>query len=94
MRDRAFFSQSLEVNDFLPVLGAVQNDGHSMAFARLHQSQNLKQFIERAKAAGKDYQRSCTHNQVHFACGKVMEPKAQLRRDVGVRLLFTRQRNR
>ena len=90
-RDHPLMSEVLEVDDLAPVLVIQQHDRNSMHFHRLHQGENLEQFVQGAKPAGKDDQRVRPHGEVEFADREIVELKGQFGRRVGVWLLFHRQ---
>ena len=52
---------------------------------------NLEQFVERAETAGKRHQRVGAHREVQLADREVVKLKGQIRRRIGIGLLFVRQ---
>ena len=52
---------------------------------------DFEQLVERAEAAGEDHQRGGPQDEVELPHREVVELQAELRRDVGVRLLLVRQ---
>ena len=91
--NQAFFNQQCPVDEAFPVGAAHQDDGDVTRFPGLQQCQRFEEFVQRAESPGKDHQRPGAKEEVHFAQGEVAKLKAEVRRDVGVWLLFMRQCN-
>ena len=91
--DHAVLRQRFKIDHAFPVRAVKQHDWHPRRLAGLSQRQNLEQFVERAKAAGKHHKRFGAHRQMHFAHREIMEAERQLRRRPRIGKLFVRQRD-
>ena len=81
----------MKVDDRVPVLAAVEDDGNLLHPPRLAQAERVEQLVERAEAAGKDDQRGRPQDEVKLPHREVVELEAQIGRDVRIRLLLVRQ---
>src|SRR6476620_12116327 len=87
----AFVRQPGKVNDRVPIGAAVENDRYVLHPFGLSQAERLKQLIERAVAAGKNYQRRSPQDEMKLAHGEVVKLKTKLGRDIRVGFLLVRQ---
>ena len=93
-RDGPPLYESVEVDDVVPILASIQQDGDAPAYlARLHEREQLEQLVERAEPAGEDHQRQGGRHEPPLAHEEVVELEIQLACDVGVFVLLMRQRN-
>src|ERR1700692_3111932 len=91
-RDHAGVDHSVEIDDFLPVRAAIDdNDNFLGQFLSLGKGEDFKKFVERAEAPGKDYERFGQIREPELTHEKVMELEVERRRDVGVRILLEGQ---
>src|SRR3954465_9694737 len=94
-RDGAKLDQRVDIQDLLPVL-LTAIDHHQDFFCellRLHQGQDLEEFVQSAEATGKDHQRLREISEPVLAHEEVMELKIQLGRDPPIRKLLVGQAN-
>ena len=75
--DHAFVRKELEVEDSFPIILAEDDDRDFLHPSGLTQRENLKQFIERAVAAGKDDERLRAQQEVKLPHGEVIELEAK-----------------
>jgi hypothetical protein len=59
------------------------HDGQWIDLFRLQQRQDFEQLVARAKPAGKKDGRTCAFQQMQLADGEVMQPEAQVAREIG-----------
>jgi len=87
--DGAFVGEEMKVDDAIPELAAIQDDGNRRHAVHLPQGEDLEEFVEGTEAAGEDDEAFRTQEEVHFADGEVAKLKAEVGRDEGVgQLLF------
>ena len=91
--DHRLIGQELEINDSIPVVLAVENDGHFLHPSGLSQSQHGEQFVQRPEAAWEANDRFGAEEKMHLPDGEVVELKTQARCDVGVGRLLEGKRN-
>ncbi len=87
----ALFHQKLEVNQVVPVFFAHKNYGNRINGLCLDQGERFKKFVQCAESAGKSHKPLGPFQKVHFPYCKVMELKAQFRRNVGIGFLLKGQ---
>ena len=91
--DQSAFHEERPVDQPLPKVPSDQHHDHALGFTGLEQRQGFKHFIDRAETAGKGDECFRAKQEVHLSDGKIAKLKTESRRDVGVRVLFVRQRN-
>ena len=90
--DGALFGHGFEVDDGLPVVGAVDDDGDLLGeLFGLREGEQLEHLVERAEAAGEDDQRLGEVGEPVLAHEEVVELEVELGRDPGVGTLFEGQ---
>src|ERR1022692_1629235 len=91
-RDHAVPHKGLEINDLVPVTRSVQHNRNvTLDLSRLHQRQDLHQFVERAESTRKHNKPAGEICKPELAHEEVMELERELARDVGVWPLLVRQ---
>src|ERR1700761_7559205 len=91
-RDGAGVDQPVEVEDLLPVFGAVDDDGDVLGeLVSLNEGENFKHLVDGAKAAGKDDQRLGQVGKPQLAHEEVVELEVERRGDIGVGSLLEGQ---
>src|SRR5271170_4667217 len=90
--DRSMAHQRFEVDDLLPVTGAVQHHrNRTIQLLGLLQSQNLEHLVQGAEAPGEYHEGSRQVCEPEFAHEEVMKLQRQFGRNVGVGPLLMRQ---
>src|SRR5450755_4448092 len=88
-----FIGHLVEIEDRIPVFSAIEDDRDSLHPLGLPQAKRVEQLVERAVAARKDHERFGSQDEVKLTNREVVELKAKIGRDVGVRFLLVRQIN-
>ena len=89
--NQTLLHQQRPINEAFPEVLAHEDDGDVAGFARLQKRQRLEQFVERAEPAGKHDQGPGAEEEVHLAQGEITKLEAEIRRDVGIGVLFMRE---
>src|SRR4051794_25820252 len=85
-RDHARIYQRLEVDDLVPVIGAIQQHDHFLRqLLGLRQGQNFEQLVERTKSAGEDHQRLRQVGKPQLTHEEVVELEVQFRSYIRIR---------
>src|ERR1700689_760222 len=91
-RDHSGVNHGFEVDDLFPVRAAIDNYHNLLGqLLRLRKGENLEEFVERAKSAGKNHQGLGQIGEPEFTHEEVMKLEIERRRDVGIRILLEGQ---
>src|SRR5271154_1062819 len=91
-RDYSGVNHGFKVDDFFPIRAAIDNDHNFLGqLLRLRQGENLEEFVEGAKSAGKNHQSLGQVGEPELTHEEVMKLKVERRSDVGIRILLEGQ---
>src|SRR5512134_2560671 len=88
LRDKPVVDEELPVDQTLPEVPSDQDDDYILGLAGLEERQRFEQFVQGAESSGKGHERLGPDQKVHLPDGEITELKTQLRRDVGIGMLF------
>src|SRR5882724_1379880 len=91
-RDDSRIRHGLEVDDFVPILTAINDDEDFLGqFLGLRERHDFEQFVHGAEATRKNHQRLSQVREPELPHEKVVELEVERRRDVGVGILLEGQ---
>ena len=91
VRDHAAVGEKLEVDHLRPIVATEQDDRHRLHAVRLPQGERLEHLIERTEAAWKEHDSGGPQDEVKLSQCKILELKAEFRRDERIGLLLAGQ---
>src|SRR5271169_4381655 len=91
-RNGAILHEGIEVDDFFPETGTVENDRDFFGeLPGLHESQNLEEFVQGSKSSGEDDEGLRQISEPELAHEEVVELEIEFIGDIRVGELFERK---